>query len=358
MMMIRTDDGYSLVECLIAMALTLMVTGSGLALANRSTIMGQGQPDALDMQERLRIAHQVLFSALMRAGAGMSVSPAEGPLNWSMAPIIPRRIGAQNPDPDLSARTDAITVTFVPETVAQSVTDSALSVASGLAVRVQPNCPVGQTACGFQAGMTALVFDRSAHFDLFSIPRVSGATAELRPHGAGSGYAYAAGAAATEVESHTYYFDRAAKQLRQYDGDQTDVPVADNVSGVSFEYFGDPYPPLNPRPPAGVENCLYDAAGNLIPMPVLAGAVDGLAPLPLSMFTDGPWCGGGTTRFDADLLRIRLVRVTLRVQATAATMRAAAPDVATPGISRESARDLRDLVTTFVVSPRNLMRGR
>ena len=42
------------------------------------------------------------------------------------------------------------------------------------------------------------------------------------------------------------------------------------------------------------------------------------------MFTDGPWCGGGTTRFDADLLRIRLVRVTLRVQATAATMRAAA----------------------------------
>jgi hypothetical protein len=31
------------------------------------------------------------------------------------------------------------------------------------------------------------------------------------------------------------------------------------------------------------------------------------------MFQDGPWCGSGDNEFDADLLRIRKVRVTLRM---------------------------------------------
>jgi len=93
---------------------------------------------------------------------------------------------------------------------------------------------------------------------------------------------------------------------------------------------------------------LYDAAGNLVPMPVLSGAAGGLVPLPLAMFTDGPWCGSGATRFDADLLRLRAVRVTVRAQAVETSL----------GTSRESLRHLPDLVTTFVVLPKNLGGGR
>ena len=113
---------------------------------------------------------------------------------------------------------------------------------------------------------------------------------------------------------------------------------------------------MKPKPPLGTANCLYDAAGQLNAALALHGT-GGLVPLPLSMFTDGPWCGGGATRFDADLLRIRLVRVIVRVQATASSMRADAPAFAAPGSGRESTRALRDLVTTFVVAPRNLGAG-
>ena len=256
------------------------------------------------------MVRDLLFRELERAGAGMTVSPAIGPLNWSFAPIIPRRLGAQNPDPDQSARSDAVTITYVPQTVAQSATTGPVSASLGLDVRAQPNCPAGQPACGFQAGMTTLVFDNTANFDLFSIPRLQGSTAVLRAHGPGSGSSYQAGAAATEVESHTYYFNPSTSQLRQYDGDQTDFPVVDNIVGLSFEYFGDANPPTKPKPPPGTANCLYDAAGQLLAAPTLTGT-GGLVWLPLSMLSDGPWCGGGATRFDADLLRVRLIKVTV-----------------------------------------------
>src|SRR5581483_10659182 len=123
-------------------------------------------------------------------------------------------------------------------------------------------------------------------------------------------------------------------QLRQYDGYLSDLPVVDDVAGLTFDYFGDPDPPTEPRPPVGTDNCLYDASGSRKPMPVLTPSGDGLAPLPLAMLNDGPWCGGGALQFDADLLRVRAVRVTLRVRSSQAAFRAAAPAFAQPGSSR------------------------
>ena len=40
----------------------------------------------------------------------------------------------------------------------------------------------------------------------------------------------------------------------KYDGRQTDLPIADDVSALAFEYFGDPSPPVLRKPlsePAG-----------------------------------------------------------------------------------------------------------
>ena len=37
-----------------------------------------------------------------------------------------------------------------------------------------------------------------------------------------------------------------------------------------------------------------------------------------AILTDGPYCGSGDNQFDADLLRVRKVRVTLRMQAAIA----------------------------------------
>lgn len=132
------------------------------------------------------------------------------------------------------------------------------------------------------------------------------------------------------------------------------MPIADNVVALSFEYFGDPNPPTTPRPPAGVENCLYDPAGNPKPMAMLAGPSESLVPLPLSIFSDGPWCGSGGTQFDADLLRVRAVRVNLRIQATQAAFRGNGTSFLRSGTSQRSDRYLPDLGGTFMIAPRNL----
>jgi hypothetical protein len=158
-----------------------------------------------------------------------------------------------------------------------------------------------------------------------------------------------------EAASRTYYFDPAQRQLRQYDGYQSDAPVVDGVVGVTFSYFGDPNPPVRPRPAAGTPNCLYDAGGNLdAALDILPAAGQALVPLPLSMFTDGPWCGAGGARFDADLLRIRSIHVSLRVEATQPTFRGQGPEFAHPGPATDPWRALPDVRLAFDVAPRNL----
>ena len=79
-----------------------------------------------------------------------------------------------------------------------------------------------------------------------------------------------------------------------------------------------------------------------------------LVPLPLSMFTDGPWCGSGGARFDADLLRIRLIKVTLRVEATEDAFRGQGAAFAHPGTASAARHMLADASLTFDVTPRNL----
>jgi hypothetical protein len=167
-------------------------------------------------------------------------------------------------------------------------------------------------------------------------------------------YVYPSGAAVTEIESRTYYFDSANHQLRMSDGWQSDVPVVDHVVALVFEYFGDPQPPTRPKPPLGTENCLYDVSGNYkSPGPSFGQAGSSMA-LPLSMFSDGPWCGTGAMQFDMDLLRVRAVRVTIRVEATVDAVRGRGSLFSRPGTSASSLKSAPDFMATFRVWPRNL----
>lgn len=91
-----------------------------------------------------------------------------------------------------------------------------------------------------------------------------------------------------------------------------------------------------------------------------------LVPVPIDRLGDGPWCPGKTTRtgvavggrFDADALRIRTVRVTMRVQAASALVRGLNPPgrllFVHPGSARSSSSYLPDRITTFQVTPPNL----
>lgn len=344
-----------MVESLVALLLVLLVTGAVLGLVNVSVALSSAQPELAEMQQRARVASDILFRDLIRAGAGVYAGPRTGSLASSFAPVVPRKVGLQG-DPFNVARADAVSIAYVPATASQ--TRSLAAVAQDLVVEALPNCPRGQAACGLRAGMTVLLFDDQGHFDFFRVTGLGSAGAQLDPHGAGSSYAYQTGAVVAEAESHTYYFDAAKRQLRHYDGYKTDRPVVDDVVGVQFKYFGDVRPPAAPKPPPGVANCLYDPAG----VPTATGGAlpahgGSLVELPLTALNDGPWCGAGANRFDADLLRIRRIAVTVRTQATGDEFRSVGPDFAVSGRNRDALRYLPDFVMHFEVTPRNMGLG-
>jgi hypothetical protein len=111
-----------------------------------------------------------------------------------------------------------------------------------------------------------------------------------------------------------------------------------------------------PRPPDGQANCLYAADGTYQSalLPVL-GAPGRLIELTPDVLTDGPWCGAGDTQFDADLLRVRRVRVSVRLQAGDTAVRGTDPlRFANPGSARRSSQTVPDITVQIDVTSRNL----
>jgi hypothetical protein len=364
---LQTESGYSLVELLVASTIMLVVTGAIFGMMNPSQGTAQAQPEVADLQQRSRVGSETLFRELIMAGAGVYQGPVTGSLINFFAPIIPRRLGSLNPDNPSSARSDAITLAYIPNTYSQTTISSPMpNVSAELKVKKVPNCPKGDELCGFEEGMDVIVFDTSGNFDVFTITQVQDAAAHLQHKGQDLSIPYEVGASVTQIVSNTYYWcspindrpcpeDPSAWQLRLYDGYSRDVALVDNVVDLQFEYFGDPNPPLNPKPKAGVANCLYDGLGNYIGPGVLPTTDGSLAQLPLSILSDGPWCGGGNNMFDADLLRIRKMRVTLRVQVSDVALRGTNTSMwRNPGTAAGGTRAVADYTVAFDVTPRNL----
>ncbi|HSC27361.1 MAG TPA: hypothetical protein VLD67_08810, partial [Vicinamibacterales bacterium] len=265
-------------------------------------------------------------------------------------------------------RPDAISLSFVPGTFSQTTISSDMPNVSA-EVKVDPlsHCPDQQEQlCGFKEGMQVLIFDTQGNFDFFTITNVQSAAAHLQHMGQQFSVAYEAGAVVVQANANSYYWcspvngvpcpdNDKAWQLRKYDGFKGDAPLVDNVVGVGFAYFGDPNPPMNPKPKAGQANCLYDAAGNYVGLPVLSTVDGSLAEITKAMLEDGPFCGGGSFRYDADALRIRKIRVDLRMQVGLEGLRGS--DTAlwrNPGKASASDRVVPDYGVSFEVSPRNL----
>jgi prepilin-type N-terminal cleavage/methylation domain-containing protein len=355
---LKSERGFSLLELLVSTAIMVTVTGAIFALMNPGQGSGQVQPEVADQQQRLRIAHEALFKELVMAGAGPYQGATTGSLINFFAPILPRRVGRTNPDPTQGAgsfKTDKITLTYVPNSYSQTTISSAMPPNSAeLKVNDQPNCPKGRELCGFEIGQDVVIFDTTGNFDTFTITNVQDSAGHLQHRGQDLNHKYESGASVTMVNQLTYYLDRTTNQLMRYDG-VSDVAIADNIVDLRFDYYGDPNPPEFPKPPAGVANCLYDAAGNYAGPGVLPATHGSLAALTSAILTNGPYCGTGGNQFDADLLRVRKVRVTLRVQTALEGLRST--DTALfmkPGKARGSDRVLPDYRVTFEVTPRNL----
>jgi hypothetical protein len=379
--------GFSVIELLVAMTVMVGVTAAIFAVLDPSSSTFSVQTEAADMQQRLRVATETLRRDLAMAGAGPLLEGHLGSLGYFFAPLIPHKAGVHGDEPGIF-RNDAIAVAYVPASPAQSTISLPMPARSGdVAVHVGPGCPPIGSLCGFSARMRVLIYDDTGAHDVFSVTGVEASFLRLRHEGADSAHVYPAGSPIVEVRNRAYYLraDAAtgADQLARADGDAgSEVPVVDHVVGLGFEYHADPQPPrmrtglsdpagpwttYGPKPPptdvqttsypAG-ENCVFMNVGGTVEprLPTLGSGAAALVTLTPAQLTDGPWCPDPwhPRRFDADLLRVRRIGVTVRIQSAIAAFRGpAGPLFARGGTSRIGGRFLPDLETTFQVSPRN-----
>jgi hypothetical protein len=407
----RAEAGFSIIEMLIATVIMMVVTGATFGLMNPAHGMFVAQPEVSDMQQRLRIAMETLQKDLLMAGAGTySGNNKLGSLGQYVSTILPDREGNITPDPPGTFKctttfcnslgaSDTITIMYVPPTSAQTTLRENMPQSSAeLKVNPQVGCgPLDDMLCGFKEGMQVMVFDDTGTSDIFSITNVQDDALHIQHKGQDLSKAYPLNTTfVTQIAAATYWLktDTAAEtyQLMRYDGYQTDVPIAENVVGMAFEYFADPAPPVvlksvsdpvgpwtnyGPKPPPVIvdntadtwgtgENCLFMVSGGAhvarTEMATPLGPVNGpLVKLTPTQLTNGPWCPDGAiaNRFDADLLRIKKVRVTLRVQVAAKSLRGPTGTFfLRGGTASGGERYIPDQEISFEVTPRNLNFGR
>jgi hypothetical protein len=137
--------------------------------------------------------------------------------------------------------------------------------------------------------------------------------------------------------------------------------VALEAEGGPWTTYGPPPPPLGTSrgswPPG--ENCIFAVVDGIQTPRLVTLAPGGLALIELTpaSLTDGPWCPDllSPNRFDADLLRIRRIHVTLRVQSALASLRGPAGALfARGGTARFGDRFVPDLIAQFDITPRNM----
>ena len=111
--------------------------------------------------------------------------------------------------------------------------------------------------------MTVIIFDKTGHFDTFTLTQVQDDAAHLQHRGQELNYTIVAGATITQIVSNTYYRNAATNQLMRYDG-VTRRPARRQRRRSPLRVFRrSARRPPSPIRRAGA-NCLYDAMHNYI----------------------------------------------------------------------------------------------
>jgi hypothetical protein len=304
------QQGYTIVELLVASAVMLAVLTVVTTLLHEGLIGVPALEEAGDLHQRTRVAADVIAGEIRSAGAGTPL----GRLTDHLAYVLPRRLD----DGPAVAVGDTLTVLAVPPHGASSRLVAPLDPgASAALIEAVAGCPTLVTACGFNANTRAIVFDGTGASDILSVDAIGPGVLTITDVWGGRSSSYPAGSSVAELTAVTFSLDAATRQLRRLAGAAT-FTLADNVTTLRFEYF--------------------DRA---------------LASLPMAALTDGPFRGTGLTMFDEDLRRIRAVRVTLRLDTGVDTLRGQDPRLFLRPGTADARRMVPDVETTFDVAIRN-----
>ncbi len=342
---IGRQRGFTLVELLVAMVITVFIVGAALTVALSARASFAADPGALDTGRRMREGVASLTAALRSAGGDVGV----GALAAGVPPVWP--LTALDGSTD-GPRFEALWVLRAEGTAAGRLSAPQPDPTASLTLEEGGACPATPGVCGLSDGDTALVFDARGRFDVFEVGIVSPALRRVTP-AAPLGRAYAAGAHVLAVRADRYGLVAQADGSRtltrvtwagatqpMVDGvvlleidvwGEAAAPVlADGGTGPGLASYGLAPPPPDDEDPDGMwpegEHCMAARPGG-VPVSRLAPlGAGGLVRLHPADLDDGPWCEGewSATPFDADLFRVRRIDLRLRVEAQAAMLRGSA----------------------------------
>lgn len=337
--------GVALLDLLVATGVALAVLAVVSAAIPPVLDVMRAVPEATDLQQRARATEVVLEGLLRNAGAGPDL--LGGPLSQSVPGVIPRRV-LGSADPAGTAWADRLSLLRAEVRAAQAPVAAAVPAGSDSVPLIwHPACGT-HVSCGFRRGDVVLVAARSGAMTIASLADVTGLVLTLATP---TDQTLDLPATAAVVRVHTLSLDPGRRQLRLADTGTPTQPLTDEVVGFAVRYYGSPAAPRWPAI-AGAETCTVAPDGT--PRLPLLGPVPG-PPVELTVaeLADGPWCGTGAWRFDADLMRIRAARFAIRLQAGSAGVRGVAPQwFARPGLARRPGEEVRDVqLDTFITIP-------
>lgn len=272
-------DGFSLVELLVAITICAIVSAGFAALVPTARAAFEVTPAELELQQRARLAVDLIVQSIRGAGGDAVVSDALGPVSGVVPPIVPSA--------ESGGRFTQLKVIAPRPHAAQGVLQDHQVGSTGALVLATGRCPDAAVLCGFSHDTEAILFDGSGRFDVFTVAAVDAAAGMLWADRA-LNPPYSAGSVVLEADVHTL-------QLQpQADGSQTLVrvtgggavqPLVDRVSALEFELYA------------------LDESGAVIAIPA-------------SQLADGPWLSGAPDGlFDEDVFRIMRAEVRLALQA-------------------------------------------
>lgn len=371
-----TARGFTLVELLVALVITLLVSGAALVLARGARTALTVEPATMDTVRRLREGADALASAVASGGGERGIGDESGSLAAAV-PVV-RLVSPSGPDVFRE-----LVVTRVVQGGRGRLASDQPGPAGSLTLETGDGlCPRSGSVCGFAVGDVAVAFDGRGHVDVLVVAAVSEPLSRLTPR-APLSYAYRAGAWVIAVrQEHLLLMLQpgGAQTLTRVTAAGAREPILDGVTSLDFQAWGAASPPtlhasplqagfaqygLAP-PPAGAidpegifpdgSHCMAVDDGGAPRTTLLARSPDddGLAPLGTGDLDDGPWCPheDALNRFDADWFRVRRIDVDLQVEAVSEEFRGlAGPLFARAGAAvHDAPRWVRDRGVRFSVA--------
>lgn len=192
--------GFTLVELMVATAMLLTIVGAIVSLASPMRHAFERSVAAGDLAIRGRTGVEALVESLRQSGAGARIGPRTLSLPTVAAVVILHRSldeGAAAPP------YGAVTVVRVPDGAAQAVLQGPAD-AGTWSIRFDPSgpCPRQTGACGFVAGVAAIVYD-ATQSERVSVAAVNPSTSTLAL-GAPLTRSFTVGGVVAEIHADTY----------------------------------------------------------------------------------------------------------------------------------------------------------